>query len=70
MAETLLDIDEDLLAEAAIQLGTSTTNETVAEALRRAVEEGRQRRRRALRELQRMSDDGAFDWDRLAELDE
>ncbi len=70
MAKTLLDLDEALLAEATITIGTSTKKDTVTEALRRAVEDGRARRRRALAELQRLNDEGAFDWDRLAELDE
>jgi Arc/MetJ family transcription regulator len=70
MAKTLLDIDEDLLAEATIALGTSTKKDTVTESLRRTVEESRTRRRRALESLQRMADEGVFDFDRLAELDE
>jgi len=70
MAKTLLDIDEDLLAEATVALGTATKKDTVTEALRRTVEESRERRRHALEELRRMTDEGAFDFDRLAELDE
>ena len=70
MAKTLLDIDEDLLAEARIAFGTTTKKDTVAEALRRGVEESRARRRRALAELRQMTEDGVFDFDRLAELDE
>jgi Arc/MetJ family transcription regulator len=70
VAKTLLDVDEDLLAEASTALGTSTKKDTVNEALRQAVEVSRERRRRALEDLQRLADEGAFDFDRIAELDE
>ena len=70
MAKTLLDVDEDLLAEASTALGTNTKKDTVNEALRQAVEASRERRRRALEDLQRLADEGAFDFDRIAELDE
>lgn len=70
MAKTLLDVDEDLLAEASTALGTSTKKDTVNAALRQAVEVSRERRRRALEDLQRLADEGAFDFDRIAELDE
>lgn len=70
MAKTLVDLDDELLAEATIALGTSTKKDTVNEALRLAVETTRQRRRRALEDLQRIADEGGFDFDRIAELDE
>jgi Arc/MetJ family transcription regulator len=70
VAKTLLDVDEDLLAEASSALGTSTKKDTVNEALRQAVEVSRERRRRALEDLQRLADEGGFDFDRIAELDE
>ena len=70
MAKTLLDVDEDLLAEASTALGINTKKDTVNEALRQAVEASRERRRRALEDLQRLADEGAFDFDRIAELDE
>jgi Arc/MetJ family transcription regulator len=70
VAKTLLDVDEDLLAEASTALGTSTKKDTVNEALRQAVEVSRERRRHALEDLQRLADEGAFDFDRIAELDE
>ena len=69
MAKTLLDVDEDLLAEATTALGTSTKKDTVNSALRFAVEETRARRGRALAGLQQVADDGGFDFDRLGELD-
>jgi Arc/MetJ family transcription regulator len=69
MAKTLVDVDDDLLTEASTALGTSTKKDTVNEALRRAVEASRERRRRALEDLQRIADEGGFDFDRLDELD-
>jgi Arc/MetJ family transcription regulator len=70
MAKTLIDVDEELLAEATTALGTSTKKDTVNEALRQAVETSRERRRRGLVELRRIADEGGFDFDRLAELDQ
>ena len=69
MAKTLLDLDEDLLAEATAALGTTTKKETVTEALRQAVESSRERRQRALADLQEVADTGGFDFDQLDELD-
>src|SRR5262245_26753083 len=48
MAKTLVDVDEDLLAEAMTALGTATKKDTVNQALRFAVEETRARREKAL----------------------
>lgn len=70
MAKTLLDVDDDLLEEATVALGTATKKDTVNTALRFAVEESRARRERALAELQAIADEGGFDFDRLAELDQ
>ncbi|HLJ21881.1 MAG TPA: type II toxin-antitoxin system VapB family antitoxin [Stellaceae bacterium] len=70
MSKTLIDIDDDLLAEAAIALGTGTKKDTVTQALQHTVEEARARRRAALHELQEMAREGAFDFDRLEELDQ
>ncbi|SNT66171.1 antitoxin of type II TA system, VapB [Asanoa hainanensis] len=69
MAKTLIDVDDDLLAEATTALGTATKKDTVNEALRQAVESSRERRRVALESLQRLADEGGFDFDRLDELD-
>ncbi|BCJ57320.1 type II toxin-antitoxin system VapB family antitoxin [Micromonospora endophytica] len=69
MAKTLLDLDEDLLAEATAALGTTTKKETVTEALRQAVESSRERRQRALADLQDVADAGGFDFDQLDEID-
>jgi Arc/MetJ family transcription regulator len=70
MAKTLIDIDNELLDEATRALGTTTKKDTVNEALRQAVETSRGRRRLALEDLQRVADEGGFDFDRIAELDE
>ncbi len=70
MAKTLIDIDEELLAEASIALGTTTKKDTVSASLRRTVEESRERRRQARESLERMTAEGVFDFSRLAELDE
>lgn len=69
MSKTLIDIDDDLLAEAAIAFGTSTKKDTVAQALQHAVDEARAKRAEALRQLQQMADEGVFDFDKLDELD-
>ncbi|MDI1464487.1 type II toxin-antitoxin system VapB family antitoxin [Catellatospora sp. KI3] len=69
MAKTLVDVDEDLLAEATAALGTNTKKDTVNSALRLAVEASRERREQALAELQAIADEGGFDFDRLADLD-
>lgn len=70
MTKTLLDLDEDLLDEATHALGTTTKKDTVTEALRLAIEQSRARRTAAVENLQRIADDGGFDFDRLDELDE
>jgi Arc/MetJ family transcription regulator len=70
MTKTLLDVDDDLLAEATTALGTSTKKDTVNEALRRVVEDTRSRRRQGLAALRRIADEGGFDFDRLGELDQ
>ena len=69
MAKTLIDIDEDLLAEAAVALSTGTKKDTVTQALQHAVDEARAKRRAALRHLQEMAADGVFDFGKLDELD-
>lgn len=69
MAKTLLDVDEELLAEATTALGTSTKKDTVNGALRFAVEETRARRRRALEALLEIADEGGLDFDQVHKLD-
>jgi Arc/MetJ family transcription regulator len=70
MAKTLMDVDDDLLAAATAELGTTTKKDTVNAALRTVVEAGRERRARALAGLQELADEGGIDFDRIAALDE
>lgn len=59
MTKTLIDIDDDLLAETAELLGTKTKRDTVMEALRRANTE--LKRARALDYLRKRAEAGDFD---------
>ncbi|MFD7690523.1 type II toxin-antitoxin system VapB family antitoxin [Streptomyces sp. NPDC059781] len=59
MAKTLIDIDEELLAKAAIAFGTKTKKDTVNAALRDSVE--RKKRALALARLAARADAGDFD---------
>jgi Arc/MetJ family transcription regulator len=70
MAKTLLDLDENLLAEAAATLGTKTKKDTVTLALQKVSEDARARRASALEDLLRAADADVFDYDRLADLDQ
>jgi Arc/MetJ family transcription regulator len=70
MAKTLLDLDEDLLAEAAAALGTKTKKDTVMLALQKVSEDARARRTRALEDLLAAADADVFDYDRLEDLDQ
>lgn len=70
MARTLLDLDEDLLAEAAATLGTKTKKDTVTLALQKVSADARARRARALDDLLAVADADGFDYDRLEDLDQ
>jgi Arc/MetJ family transcription regulator len=70
MAKTLLDLDEDLLAEAAATLGTKTKKDTVTLALKKVSEDARARRAGALEDLLATADAGGFDYGRLEDLDQ
>jgi Arc/MetJ family transcription regulator len=70
VAKTLIDLDDDLLAEATRALGTTTKKDTVTAALVKVVEQEREKRLRAYDALLAAADNGAFNFDRLAELDE
>ncbi|MER6226689.1 type II toxin-antitoxin system VapB family antitoxin [Streptomyces sp. 900105755] len=59
MAKTLIDIDEELLAEAAIVFGTKTKKDTVNAALREGLE--RKKRALALARLAAKAEAGDFD---------
>ncbi len=69
MSKTLIDIDDDLLAEAAVAFGTNTKKDTVTQALQRGVDQARAKRAGALRKLQEMVAEGEFDFDKLEDLD-
>jgi Arc/MetJ family transcription regulator len=59
MAKTLIEIDEQLLADAAVAFGTKTKKDTVNAALREGVE--RKRRAVALARLAAKAEAGVFD---------
>jgi Arc/MetJ family transcription regulator len=59
MTKTLIDIDEELLAEAAIAFGTKTKKDTVNAALKEGVK--RKKRALALARLAARADAGDFD---------
>jgi Arc/MetJ family transcription regulator len=59
MSRTVIDLDDDALKAAAKELGTSTKRDTVNTALREIV--ARNRRLRALHELQDLAGEGALD---------
>ncbi|RPK38614.1 type II toxin-antitoxin system VapB family antitoxin [Streptomyces sp. ADI93-02] len=59
MSRTVIDLDDELLADVARALGTSTKKETVNTALREVLEN--RRRALALARLRAASADGAFD---------
>ena len=59
MTKSLIDLDDEALAEAAALFGTTTKKDTVNTALREAAK--RQRRARALAELVEVARTGQFD---------
>lgn len=59
MLITLIDIDEEALAEASALLGTTTTKDTVNRALRETAQ--RLRRAQAPARLAELGETGAFD---------
>jgi Arc/MetJ family transcription regulator len=65
MTRTVIDLDDDLVADAAKALGTGTKKETVNTALREVLEH--RRRALALTRLRAAAADGAFDLELLAE---
>lgn len=69
-----IDLDGDLLAEASVALHTRHPSrqhqDTVTEALRWVAHGGREPRRRALVDLQRIADEGGFHFDQIDELDQ
>lgn len=65
MSRTVIDLDDDLVAEAARALGTRTKKDTVNNALREVLET--RRRAMALTRLREAAEDGAFDLTLLAD---
>lgn len=63
MARTVIDLDDELVADVAKALGTSTKKDTVNSALREVLEN--RRRALALTRLRAAADDGAFDLELL-----
>jgi len=63
------DLDEDILAEVMRGLDTSSRHEAINAALTALAEAKREVRRQAREELRRMSDEGAFDYAALDEVD-
>ena len=59
MSRTVIDLDDELLADVAKALGTSTKKETVNTALREVLEN--RRRALAITRLRAAADEGAFD---------
>ncbi|MDT0306052.1 type II toxin-antitoxin system VapB family antitoxin [Streptomyces sp. DSM 44917] len=59
MSRTVIDLDDDLVAEVARALGTGTKKETVNTALREVLEN--RRRALALTRLRAAAGEGAFD---------
>lgn len=64
------ELDEEILAEVMRGLGTSSRNEAINIALQEYADTKREDRRRAREELRRMSDEGAFDYSALDEVDD
>lgn len=61
MSRTVIDLDDDLVADVAKALGTSTKKETVNTALREVLEN--RRRALALARLRAAAAEGAYDLD-------
>ena len=59
MSRTVIDLDDDLVADVARELGTSTKKDTVNGALREVLQY--RRRALALTRLREATADGAFD---------
>jgi Arc/MetJ family transcription regulator len=65
MTRTVIDLDDDLVADVARALGTRTKKDTVNTALREVLEN--RRRALALTRLREATEAGAFDLDVLAD---
>jgi Arc/MetJ family transcription regulator len=67
MSRTVIDLDDDMLADVAQALGTRTKKDTVNAALREVLESPSRRRALALTKLREATADGAFDLALLAD---
>ncbi|MYW03732.1 type II toxin-antitoxin system VapB family antitoxin [Streptomyces sp. SID3343] len=65
MSNTVIDIDDEALAEAMALLGTKTKKDTVNTALREVAQ--RRRRRQAMAEMQRSAAEGGIDLEFLSD---
>jgi Arc/MetJ family transcription regulator len=65
MSNTVIDIDDDALAEAMALLGTKTKKDTVNTALREVAQ--RRRRRQAMANMQRLAAEGGIDLEFLSD---
>ena len=65
MSRTVIDLDDELVAEVAQALGTRTKKDTVNTALREVLEN--RRRAMALTRLREAAEEGAFDLELLAD---
>jgi Arc/MetJ family transcription regulator len=63
MSRTVIDLDDEALAAAAVELGTTTKRDTINTALREVT--ARYRRLRALDEARKLVADGALNMDVL-----
>lgn len=63
MSRTVIDLDDDLVADVTKALGTNANKETVNTALREVLES--RRRALALARLRAAGDDGVFDLDQF-----
>lgn len=68
--EVRVKIDADLLEEAQRQISASSPDAAITEALRRLVEEERAKRNAAHARIQKMYEDGKFDFSALGGVDE
>ena len=65
MSRTVIDLDDELIAEVARALGTRTKKDTVNTALREVLQN--RRRAVALTRLREATEEGAFDLELLAD---
>lgn len=70
MTKTLVDLDDELIAEAMVAFNASTKKDAITKALTYSVAQSRKEREAALDDLELLADEGAFDFDKLDELDQ